>query len=238
MRRILLLSFIFCIVGISTAQNRRDKDKKRQIHRVKKTQFGIRSGLNYSMTIGNDIIGNESRIAYHLGAYVQFPLSKKNKDLLIETGLFYSHKGWDLGYIVPDKMNEYMGAVTGLNKLEYGQSSAKMEFLDIPIVLKDNQSEKFVPFGGLEFSTLLKTDFEYGYKYVGEDGKEVFKTERTQPKDNLQTLFIGVIMGMEYHVNHFLNLNASFNYPLTNLDNKGFSDIKILNLKLAVGFTF
>lgn len=237
MKKIILTGLVLILGMQSFAQNKKEEEKKRKVHRVSKLQLGIRSGLNLSFLNGNGIIRDKNRVAYHFGVYGQMPIPKKSKDFLLEVGVLYSLKGYDKAKLVGDDNYTVLGSEVSLtNKDKYSsQSNLKVTYLDIPIVIKDNQSEKFSPYGGFQFSTVLNSSFEYAYKL---DKDTDWNVRTSTNKDNFKTLQFGVILGLEYHVNHFLNLNVSYVYPMSMIDKKSESEIKMNDLKLGIGFTF
>ncbi len=53
-------------------------------------QFGIRGGMNCSSAWVNDVSGSKFKLGYHIGATVDYQLSKK---FLLQSGLFFTAKG-------------------------------------------------------------------------------------------------------------------------------------------------
>jgi opacity protein-like surface antigen len=237
MKKLLTCFLLIFTAQITWAQETEDKEeKKRKVHRVDKGQIGIRSGLSYSFPHGNGFVRDRNRFAYHVGAYYQRPLSKKDKALLIEIGAFMSLKGYDNGRLVGDDLYVMAGAEPLKDQESYGKASTlKLTYIDVPIVIKDNQSEKFSPYGGIQFSSIIQSNFEYSHK---EAGSNDFVNKEASSTSGYKTAELGIIMGMEYHVNHFLNVNLTYNYPLGVIDKKSVSEIKMHEIKLGIGFTF
>ncbi len=223
----ILLSFLFS--SIASAQTQQDEERNRQVKGIKKMQFGIRSGLNVSFPSGNLAEANESRIGYHVGSYIQIP--SKKKTFVYEMGLFYSLEGFESALLYGDPTQSALnlpaignGALTRIH----------VEYLDAQFILKDNQSEKFSAYGGLELSYLLSAEI---YQEHSNELDELVKY-RSSSTDGLSKMAMGILIGMEYHVNHFFHINAQYTYPLTRMISEPATDIKNNTIKLGAGFTF
>lgn len=223
----ILLTVLLSTVVFS--QTRDDEDKKREVKGIKKMQFGIRSGLNLSFPSGNLVEANESRLGYHVGGYIQMP--SKSKKFVYELGLFYSLEGFESALLYSDSIKSSVGLpAIGNNAL----TRLYVEYLDAQFIVKDNQSEKFSAYGGLEVSYLLSSEI---YQEHVNDAGELVKFRKTNP-DGLSKVAVGVLIGLEYHVNHFFHINAQYTYPFTRIFSEPSTDVKNNTIKLGAGFTF
>lgn len=214
---------------LAFSQTRDEEDKKREVKGITSIQFGIRSGLNLSFPSGNLVESNESRIAYHVGSYIQLP--SKKKTFVYEMGLFYSLEGYDAAWLYGEEVQE------ALNLPSIGNGAPTrihVDYLDAQFIIKDNQNEKFSAYGGLELSYLLASEV---YQEHTNEAGELIKYTSTD-KDGLSTMSVGVLIGLEYHINHFFHINAQYTYPFSRMISESSTDVKNNTFKLGAGFTF
>ncbi|MGB1295561.1 MAG: outer membrane beta-barrel protein [Flavobacteriales bacterium] len=227
--KILFLFSMVCIAINGYSQTEDEEEKNRAVKGSKKIQVGIRSGLNYSFSSGNLVESLDSRISYHVGSYLQIPT--KRKKMIIETGVFYSNEGYEAGLLYGEKLQN------SLNLPAIGNDALTrlhLEYLDIQLILKDNQSEKFSAFGGLEFAYLLGSELTQEYK-DSDNNNQVFTSTSSK---GINKTNIGAILGLEYHVNKFFHINAQYTYPISRVFQNAESDVKNNIIKLSAGFTF
>lgn len=214
---------------LTFAQTKSEEDKNREVKGIKEIQFGIRSGLNLSFPSGNLVEASKSRFGYHVGTYIQIP--SKKKAFVYEIGLFYSQEGFKAAWLYSDSIK------SELNLPAIGNGAPTrihVEYLDAQFIFKDNQNEKLSAYGGLEVSYLLSSEIYQEYK---DSSGELIKYRSTK-KDGLSTMAMGAIIGLEYHVNHYLHINGQYTYPFTRMISAPTSDVKNSTIKLGVGFTF
>ncbi|MGB0884192.1 MAG: outer membrane beta-barrel protein [Flavobacteriales bacterium] len=221
--------FIILLAFVNQQTKAQSKEEQgRKVQRFSKTQFGIRSGLNLSFPTGNLIERLKSRVHYHLGAYAQIP--SPSKQFLYEIGGYLSNEGFETALIYGDDLMEDLEVNSSGNQ---APTNLKAQYLDIQYIVKDNQNNKYSAFAGLETTFLLNSEVFQEYK---EDGE--VKSTRVQNPKGLQTFGMGAIIGLEYHVNHFLHVNLNYTYPFTRMFKNSSTDVKNNSVKLGVGFTF
>lgn len=223
----LLFSLFFSFTDLCAQEDKASKERK--VHSIKKKQFGIRGGLNVSNMSGIDINRDQALLGFHVGGYVQFPIS--NDQLILETGAYYSQKGYSKATVFGDEAQFTLQAeAVGSD----APGELLLNFVDIPIILKDNQFENFSPFGGIEWNVLL--DSEYNYSYLNE--AEELITDRQTNLSDLKNVNLSAVLGLEYHVNHFFNLNISYYYSFSTIDKGNNLKLKINTIKISGGFSF
>ncbi len=226
--KVICLLTVFLISGSTIAQEDKSS-KKRKVHQVKELQFGIRAGFNTSTATGVDVETTSSLIGFHAGAYAQKPIQKNS--LLLEIGALYTQKGYDKAYLFGDDAAFTFQADTVGGS---APGALTVNYLDIPIILKDNQFEKLSPFAGIECHILL--DSEYNYAYINSND-ELIKDTQTDLKD-LKNFNVSALIGVEYHVNHFFNLNLAYSYGLSTIDKGNNVKLKLNVIRLSGGFSF
>ncbi len=226
---LLTICLTLFLSSFAFSQTKDDEEKNRQVKGITEMQFGIRSGLNVSFPSGNLVESSESRLGYHVGAYFQLP--SKSKKFVYELGFFYSLEGFDAAWLFGDSIR------ASLNLPSIGNAAPTrihIENLDAQVIIKDNQNEKFSAYGGLELSYLLSAEI---YQEHINDQNELVKYTSTD-LDGLSKVSLGVLIGLEYHINHFFHINAQYTYPFTRMLSESTSDVKNNTIKLGAGFTF
>ncbi len=231
MKNIYSLFLFISIFSVNVKlQAQEDKDNKnRKLQQVTDLKFGIRGGFNSSSATGVDIETIDSFLGFHIGGFAQKPI--QNDQLLLEIGALYSQKGFDKAILFGDDAAFTFQADT------VGTSAAgsfTANFIDIPIIIKDNQYERFSPFAGLEMNILLNS--EYNYSYTNADG-EVIVGKETNLKD-LKNFNMAAIVGLEYHFNHFFHVNFAYSYGLGSIDQGGDVKLKLNVIRICGGFSF
>ncbi len=237
----LLLLFCF-FTFFNNLQAQEDKaSKKRKVHQVKELLFGIRAGFNSSTATGLAVETESSFLGFHAGAYAQKPIQKGQ--LLLEVGAFYSQKGYDKAILFGDAAAFTFQADTVGGS---APGTLTVNYLDIPIIIKDNQHERFSPFAGLEWNILLNSKYKYSYTKITEELAEDMTVveieeliEDTQSNlSDLKNVNMSAIIGLEYHVNHFFNLNIAYSYGLSTIDKGNNVKLKLNTIRLSGGFSF
>lgn len=215
----ILTVFLFAGTQDSFAQRKKKRNYK----------YGIRAGLNYSYLSGSNIEHDEALFDYHVGGYMQFPISD---NLIFEPGINLSFKGYDAASVQGAQAREVFG-------LPETKSVGKLRasYIDIPLVVKDNQSTQFSPYAGLELNFLMSQEHEFEYEVENEEGEAELVTVQ-QDLDNLRDMQISALIGLEYHLSSFAHINVSYGLGLSSVDANGDTDLKNNTIKLAVGFTF
>lgn len=146
---------------------------------LSQTNYGIKAGLN--LTKGNFESGTDYALRFHAGFTGQFLLSKK---LFLRPELLYSQKGWN----IPDHSANQDASIT-------------IHYINLPILIGVNLTEKIALFGGPEL----------GYN---------IKAKRNPPASwtNLYEKFdIGVTLGGNYKLTPKLGLDLRYIYGFEGL---------------------
>ena len=223
MKKKWLLPILAVFMFIGTEDSFAQRRKKRNF------KYGIRAGLNYSYFSGSNIEHDEALFDYHVGGYLQFPISD---NLIFEPGINLSFKGFDAASVQGAQARE----VLGLPETK-SISSLRASFIDIPLVVKDNQSTNFSPYAGLEFNILTGQENKFEYEVEDAEGETQLVTVDQELAD-LRDFQVSALLGLEYHLSSFAHLNISYALGLSSIDANGDTDIKNNTVKLAVGFTF
>lgn len=223
MKKKWLLPILAVFLFIGTEDSYAQRRKKRNF------KYGIRAGLNYSYLSGSNIERDEGLFDYHVGGYLQFPISD---NLIFEPGINLSFKGYDAASVQGSQAREVLGLPESKSV-----SSLRASFIDIPLVVKDDQSTNFSPYAGLEFNILMNQEHEFEYEVEDADGATELVTLQ-QELANLRDFQVSALIGLEYHLSSFAHINVSYGLALSTFDDNGDTDLKNNTIKLAVGFTF
>ena len=169
--------------------------------------FGPRAGINLVSAAGK----NSSamfRFGLHLGAYAKIPVAE---NLVFQPELLYSIRGY--------------GYYTG-----YGYNSTqRLYYLDVPLLLNYGTSEGVHFIGGLQPSVLL------GAKYI-DNGNT---TSKGKNKDDYRTMDVAAVVGVGYQAEEGFNADLRFGYglfPLLSDDSP--NRIHSFCFQLTAGYTF
>jgi hypothetical protein len=161
-------------------------------------QFGIRAGLssgNFSDTNFN------AKVGYHVGGYYRLGTGF----ISVEPGVQFSTKGYE-GNV------KTTGAVI----------SEKLNYIDIPVLIRLNVYEFLNVFAGPQASLLLSRKYEL-------DGNTDTSTEAIRGYD------LGGVVGLGVSIPSGVNFQISYDLGLTSLNYYN-TDVKNRVLKLSVGF--
>lgn len=225
MKRLIYMTFAILTIsaGLANAQT--------------KPEFGIRAGLNFSDWRGelyngfSDLLEStgglksEGRTGFHVGTYVQIPLSDR---FVLEPGLYYSTKGVKISQHFLDET-----MVGGLLNVKASVAN-ESHYLDLPVYGKYYLSKGFHIYAGPQISYLLKNKVRME---AGLLGFSLGQTVNVDP--GLREWDFGIAAGMGYEFGNGLNITAGYDHGLTTLD-KGRGDFEAYNraVKVGIGLTF
>ncbi|MGQ1891111.1 porin family protein [Thermophagus sp. OGC60D27] len=170
--------------------------------------YGVKSGLNFANYGGDDGDGMDSRVAPMLGVFLNVDLGNS---LLFQPELLFSMKG----------AKESEGDLNYTDKLNY---------LDLPMMLKYYISEGFNVQAGPQLSFLLSAKAEYE-----EDGSSY--TEDV--KDYVKTLDFGFNLGAGYDFDFGLGIDFRYNLGLSNIvDEDDFVEGDLKNRVFQIGVNY
>ena len=160
-------------------------------------QFGVRAGLNSSNFSDTNF---NSKQGYHLGAYYRIQLGAMD----IEPGLQYSKKGYE-----------------GNDNLSGDDINERLNYIDIPVLVRFNLIETVNIFAGPQASVLASRNYELG---------NITSTST----DVIRGYDIGAVFGVGVKLPLGLNLQASYDLGLTSL-NYFDTDVKNRVFKVSLG---
>ena len=144
MKKIILFTVLAIFCFMANAQDEPTKSSD--------ISFGLKGGLNFSLITGDDTDNLDGRVAFHVGAVAEFPISEK---FSVQPELLYSAQG--------DK-----GAFDGMD------IKFKMDYLNLPVMAKYYAAQGLSLEAGPQIGFLLSAKAEGGG--VSLDIKDLFKS--------------------------------------------------------------
>lgn len=200
-----------------------------------KPSFGVKAGLSYAglqgdavkslgnlLDFSNGRITTGNRTGYFAGGYINLPISK---NILIEPGLYYTQKGYELKGALNIKGLDFLGA--------NAKSQLQSQYLDIPLLIKADLGGLQL-FAGPQFSYLMNANL---HTTAGALGFNLLNNN-TDATAQFNRWDAGVTGGIGYQFINGLNLSASYDYGLSKIDvNKNLNAYN-RGLKVGIGFRF
>lgn len=174
-------------------------------------KFGVKAGVNIANYAGDDAGDMDSRVAPLFGAFVRMHLSDK---LAFQPEILYSMKG-----------ATGSGEIEGVNV----DVTERIDYIDVPLMLKLYVSNGFNIQAGPQLSFLLSAEgeFEGGGVSVTEDYKEYMKGTD-----------FGFNIGAGYDFDFGLGFDVRYSLGLSNVVDEGDSEIKNKAFQLGVSYAF
>ncbi len=172
-----------------------------------KVQFGVKGGLNIANLTGEDVENSDARTAFHIGAMAEIPLSEK---FSFQPEILYSSQGI--------KENDE-------------NAELKLDYLNVPIMMKYYVADKLSIELGPQFGLLLSADAKVEGEGEG-DVKELFND-----------FDFGAGLGLGYKVGNGLNFGLRYNRGLSRVfddtlffaeETKAFNSV----FQFSVGYLF
>ncbi|MES2429955.1 MAG: porin family protein [Bacteroidota bacterium] len=178
--------------------------------------------LNNILDYTNGMITTNSSIGFYAGASAGIPISKM---VSIEPGLYYTQKGYEMKGQLNLKGLDFLGASA--------KAKLQMQYIDIPILLKVNMNG-FQVFAGPQVSYLTQADLKTTAGVFGIN----LLNKKMDATDQLNRWDMGVTGGVGYQFNNGLNISASYDRGLSNVDaNKNFNSYN-QTFRVGIGYNF
>lgn len=199
-------------------------------------RFGVRAGLNVADVAGDAVqslmgaadytqgaVTREMRPGFHVGLYATLPIGA---GFAIEPGLSYSEKGAVLRGTVP------VPALDFLNTQLKG--TARLAYLDVPVLAKVFVTEGFYLFAGPQASFLISGKAR---AEAGALGFTAYKQD-FDLKSQLRSVDFAAVGGLGYQFSNGLGLSAGYDYGLTSLDSGNRFNAQNRVIKASLNYSF
>lgn len=155
-------------------------------------QFGVKGGVNFSNLYTENVEDNNVLTSFNVGVFTTLPLSEF---IAIQPELLYSGKGAELVYN---------------NAFTEGSAKFRLNYIEIPILLKINLTENLNIHAGPYFAYLIDAQV----KNKSESGS--FDFEESYDNDDFNKFDMGLSGGIGFDFDSF-GIGARYNYGLTNV---------------------
>jgi len=214
MKKALLFTTIFCMLSTYGQESEESSEQ------VKKTQFGIKAGLNLA-TIRGDVSNASNRVGGHFGVTAEFRISDM---FSIQPEILYSMQG------VKESVAEDL---LGNGILIRGEGTTKMDYLNLPVLAKIYLSNGLALEAGPQIGILVSGKVSYDLNYEGEN---VSGTQDVT--SDLNTIDFGLSAGLSYQLQSSgVFFQGRYNLGLTNTY-KGTDNVEGKNgvLQFSIGY--
>ena len=187
-------------------------------------KFGAKAGVNFASITGDMTDDLEGLTGFHIGGYVDIPVSGK---FSVQPEIQFSTQGAKL------EDDDF-------------ESKIKLNYLNIPVMAKIMVAEGFSVQAGPQIGFLLSANEEY--EYVGVDPGFSDDSGEEDIKDSIKSTDFSFNLGLGYEMATGLNFSARYCIGLSNINDfedevdPGFNvdDIKNNNgvFQLSVGYSF
>ena len=190
-----------------------------------KVKLGIKAGLNLAtLTFDESELDSSSKAGFTAGVMVEIPMTKK---FSIQPEIMYSQQGTKTSFSDSD--------VTNSNY----ESTIKLNYLNIPVMLKYYVIEGLSVQAGPQIGILLKTNNKYKDNFLGYDNQESFDLK--EYSSGIDTS-LNVGLGYQFKDKFYTDLryNISYSNVFKDGDTNHFIDNDMKNrvLQITIGYFF
>ncbi|MDD7887353.1 porin family protein [Flavivirga sp. 57AJ16] len=181
--------------------------------------FGIKGGANFSNMYTDDVDDNNVLTSFNAGLYVSMPISES---LAIQPEFLFSRKGSELTYD---------------NVFAEGKAKFKLNYIEVPVLLKANITPNFNIHVGPYVAYLIDAQI------TNETEGGTFDFEDNFDNDDFNKIDAGISAGIGFDFES-IGIGARYNYGLTTVgkertigtDNYTIPDGKNSNLSVYIAF--
>ena len=163
-----------------------------QTNSTDKPQFGIKGGVNFSNIYSEDVDDNNVLTSFNAGVYGTFPIG----DIIsIQPEVLYSRKGSELTYD---------------NAIATGTAKFKLNYIEVPILLKVNVTDNLNLHAGPYFAYLINAEVN------NNSNGSLFDYDNNYDNDDFNKLDIGISTGIGFDFNS-IGIGARYNYGFSTI---------------------
>ena len=153
-------------------------------------KIGVKGGVNFSNMYTEDVDDNNVLTSFNAGLYASIPLTNS---LALQPEFLYSRKGAELEYD---------------NAFATGKAKFKLNYIEVPVLLKINIAENFNIHAGPYFAYLINADV------TNETDSGNFNFEESIDNDDFNKFDYGLSAGLGFDFDSF-GIGARYNYGLS-----------------------
>lgn len=161
-----------------------------QINDSSNAQIGVKGGVNFSNMYVDDVNDNNILTSFNVGFYASIPLTSF---MAIQPEFIYSRKGSELVYN---------------NAFATGTAKFKLNYIEVPLLLKINVAKNFNVHAGPYFAYLLNA------QVTNEGNNGTFNFEDNFDNDDFNKFDVGLAAGLGFDFQS-IGIGARYNYGLS-----------------------
>lgn len=155
-------------------------------------QFGIKGGVNFSNIYSTEVDDDNVLTSFNAGIYGSFPVG----DIIsIQPELLYSRKGGELVYD---------------NAIATGKTQFKLNYIEVPVLLKVNITDNLSVHAGPYFSYLIGAEVNNDANGSAADFDDAYDN------DDFNKFDVGISGGIGYDFNS-IGIGARYNYGFSTI---------------------
>jgi hypothetical protein len=155
-------------------------------------QFGVKGGVNFSNMYTEDVHDNNVLTSFNAGVYFLIPITDF---AAFQPEIIYSRKGSELTYD---------------NTFATGKAQFKLNYIEVPLLVKGNLTKNISVHAGPYFAYLLDA------KAVNKSDNGTYNFEDNINNDNFNKFDVGLSAGIGLDFDA-IGIGARYNYGLTNV---------------------
>lgn len=200
---------------------------------AQETRFGVKGGYAMSTLKVKDNSGSDSTDPLHsfyIGGLVEHKL---NDNFGLQGEILYSQLGGKVSYAAADPNN--------INTFLNVMAKQTFQTVQVPVSAKYFITEGLSVSAGASFGFILSAKQESTADFgLGIPGISISGNDKTDIKDQINTLNIAPFLGAEYMLENGFFFDARYNVGVSNLDKNPENGSKTTNsfLQVGVGFKF
>jgi Outer membrane protein beta-barrel domain len=153
-------------------------------------EFGVKGGVNFSNLYTEDVDDNNVLTSFNAGFYAKLPITES---IAIQPEFLYSRKGAELVYD---------------NAFAQGTAKFKLNYIEVPVLLKVNIMKNFNIHAGPYFAYLIDA------QVTNESANANFDFEQNYENDDFNKFDAGLSAGFGFDFDN-LGIGFRYNYGLT-----------------------
>lgn len=173
---------VLLLLGFTTISNAQINDAA--------AQFGVKGGANFSNLYNDDVDDNNVLTSFNAGVYATLPLTDF---MAIQPEVLYSRKGAEMVYN---------------NAFVSGTAKFKLNYIEVPVLLKVNLAKNLSVHAGPYFSYLVDAQI------TNETDSGSFDFEETYDNDDFNKFDAGLAAGIGLDFDKF-GIGVRYNYGLS-----------------------
>jgi opacity protein-like surface antigen len=199
-----------------------------------KNSVGLKGGLNIASLTSSDDSELDSRIAFHAGLYVEFPISEK---LSIQPEVVFSSQGGR-------EKTFTESASSGFESFFESDTKLRLNYINIPVLAKYYIVDGFSVQVGPQIGFLVSARAEFEINSSSNSNNSSI-SGNSSVKDEFNSVDLSAAFGLGYKFDGGFNLSARYNLGFSEVfknqnqdENRNDIDVRNSVFQFSIGYTF